>query len=118
MNRRKIAVIGGAGLLLSGLLAMSAAAERGSKLEGAGAAVVEHPDCSYFANPEKFNRGNNILPGNKPVYRRSQLTVDVASRMKQATAVIRPKSFQNPDKLGTIDKYLLADMQAHGVTPA
>src|SRR5437899_13013800 len=79
-------------------------------------AVVEHPDCSYFTRREKYTPPGGGFGGNQ--YRLSALTQQVTGMMSAAPRVTDAKSFADPTKLATIDKYLLQDMQAHGVTPA
>ena len=86
-------------------------------LKGTAADVVQHAECSFFANRDKFTQISNPTSASQSAYRRSALTVDVVKRLSSAP-LARDKSFQNPDTLGTIDKYLYADMQAQGVTPA
>jgi hypothetical protein len=112
-------MLSGAGtLLLSGVLLTQAQdVQPAPVLEGTGADVVQHPECSYFANRDKFTQAN---PSSNPQtkYRRSQMTADVVKMMSPVPSSNRLKSFQNPDTLGTIDQYLLADMQAQGVAPA
>src|SRR5580704_12110966 len=108
-------------LLLSGLLVSRAQDVRPAPiLEGTAADVVQHAECSFFANRDKFAQvdlASNPSSASRTSYQRSALTADVVKKLSSAPTA-RDKSFQNPDSLGTIDKYLYADMQAQGVTPA
>jgi Protein of unknown function (DUF1549)/Protein of unknown function (DUF1553) len=118
MNKSTVSILGGGmALLLSGLI-VTRAQDVGAvaKVEGGGGEVVEHPECSYFANRNKYQPVN---PTSDPQaqYQRSALTVQVSSKLGPASGKAA-KSFQNVDNLGTIDKYLYADMNAAGVVPA
>ena len=121
MTNRKGLVLGGAGvLLLSGLLVTIEAQEvvgPAPKVEGTGAEVTLHPECNYFARLDKYAPA--LLPGQASVSGRSRLTRDVVARLSNyVPGGSRTKSFQDLDHLGTIDKYLYGDMDAHGVIPA
>ena len=92
-------------MLLSGILVTKAQ-------EGGGAEVVQHSDCALFANREKF------VPMNlSKMHAKSALTAQVVSALGNHVKS-RVQSFQNPDSLATIDKYLFAAMNQAGVTPA
>jgi hypothetical protein len=106
-------------LLLSGLLITKAQNVIGPApaFQGNGAEVVEHPECSYFADMNKFP--SPLMPGQASQSSRSRTTRDVVAKLSNYVAAgSRTKSFQDLDNLGLIDKYLYADMDAQGVIPA
>ncbi len=108
-RQRKVLIIGGTGaLLLSGILVLRA------QDDGGGAAVVQHADCSFFSNRDKFVPMNASRTQTHP---RSALTAQVVSSLGSHVKD-RVQSFQNPDTLATIDKYLFAAMNQAGATPA
>jgi hypothetical protein len=121
MNKGKAFILGGAGaLFLSGLLVTKAQEVIGPapNVEGGGAEVTLHPECNYFANLAKYTP---MLPGAKDASgsSRTKVTRDVVARLSNyVPGGSRIKSFQDTGNLGTIDKYLLSDMDAHGVIPA
>jgi hypothetical protein len=112
MKQKTISILGGAGaLLLSGFL-LSRAQDVTPLMEEPGQAVVDHPECSFFVNRDKPDKSSGYSAD--PL---SVITQQV-SKQRSAVSVARIKSFADPSKFGTIDKYLLADMQANGVAPA
>ncbi len=119
MKQQTVYKFCGAGaLLVSGLLVSRAQDVRPAPmLEGTAADVVQHAECSFFVNRDKFSPVNKSSSGSPTNYRRSALTAQVV-KMLSSGPTARDKSFQNPGTFGTIDKYLYADMQAQGVTPA
>ena len=107
-------------LVLSGLL-VSQAQDVQPLLGGTAAEVVEHAECSFFANRDKFTQvdlSSNPSSDSPTNHRRSSLTAEVVKMLSSVPSASRDKSFQNQSTFGTIDKYLYADMQAQGVTPA
>jgi Protein of unknown function (DUF1553)/Protein of unknown function (DUF1549) len=123
MKRKIVLKLCGTGtLVLSGLLVSRAQEVRPAPmLEGTAADVVQHAECSFFANRDKFSQtdlSSNPSFNSQTKHRRSALTVEVTRMLSSGPITKRDKSFQNPDALGTIDKYLYADIQAQGVTPA
>jgi hypothetical protein len=104
-------LLGAATALLSGVLLLRAQEAEEAREEQPVQATVEHPECSFFIRRDRFQPAR---PDSASA-QRSALTLDVVKRLSVARGA---KSFEQPDSLGTIDKYLYADMQAHGVTPA
>src|SRR5438445_10725700 len=100
-------------VLLSGLLVSRAQESAPAEDATLAAAAVEHPECSYFARRDKFQ---TVRPDYAST-QRTVLTLDVVKHLSVASGK-SAKSFEQPDTLATIDKYLYADMQAHGVAPA
>src|SRR5258708_6937239 len=117
MKIRTLSILSGAGaLLLSGLIGAQAQdTEPPLRSEQMAPAVVEHPECSYFVqrNKKKYDGPDSGADS----YRRSQLTQQV-TKMLSSPSRAAVKSFEDPSKFGTIDKYLFADMQANNITPA
>jgi Protein of unknown function (DUF1553)/Protein of unknown function (DUF1549) len=120
MKQNKISALCGGALLLAGFL-VSPAQEVNEpsppEPPETGAAVVEHPECSYFLHRDKFK---SVLPGSATgqQYGRSALTEQVMKLMSAAPSAQSARSAAVADSAGTIDKYLFAEMQAQGVTPA
>src|SRR5262249_5227545 len=83
--------------------------------DDAGPAVVEHPECAFFVKRDKFNQ-----PGANSVAREGRLTrlTEQVNGMRASPAAKAVKSFEDPSRFGTIDKYLFEDMQPNGVVPA
>src|SRR4051812_25027086 len=119
MTQNKLfALFGGAAMLFSGVVltrAQEALEEPAGPagVEDPAAATVDHPECAFFMRRDKFQAARLDAAAGQ----RSALTADVVKRLS-AGAEKSAKSFDQPDKFGTIDKYLYADMQAHSVTPA
>ena len=109
MKKRTISLASAGALMLSGLVAQETPAPTS---EQQATAVVEHPECSFFIQRDKFQTAG--LNRN----RLSGLTQQVTKMLSSAPSRRAEKSFQDPSNLATIDKYLFADMQANGVTPA
>jgi len=114
-TNKKIMVIGVGALLFSGFL-LPQTQDRARPAE-TGSDTVEHADCSFFVQRNKFRAMRSDLdPGQQ--YRRGALTNQVAKLLGSSPTAAHLKSFADISNLGTIDKYLFADMQAKGVTPA
>src|SRR6266446_3867751 len=109
MKKRTISLASAGALMLSGLVAQETTAPTS---EQQATAVVEHPECSFFIQRDKFQTAG--LNRN----RLSGLTQQVTKMLNSVPSRSAEKSFQDPSNLATIDKYLFADMQANGVTPA
>src|SRR5436309_10684862 len=107
MKQHTISMLSAGTLLLSGFLIQG---------QEPPESVIEHSDCSFFAKRDKLHRAGVDSGTNQ--YRLSALTQQVTQMLSSAPAVKRVKSFEDPAKLGTIDKYLFADMQVNGVAPA
>ena len=103
MKQQTVFKLCGTGALaLAGLLVSRAQDIRPAPmLEGTAADVVQHAECSFFANREKFTQIDlaSNQSSSQSAYRRSALTVDVLKRLSSAP-MARDKSFQNPDGLG------------------
>src|SRR5438552_15348880 len=113
-QNKRIALFGAAAVVLSGMALSRAQEAEETPGQTAAATAVEHPECSFFMRRDKFQATRlDSASGH-----RSALTADVAKRLSVASPDNSAKSFQQPDTFGTIDKYLYADMQAHGVAPA
>src|SRR5690349_3861426 len=118
-QNKRFALFGAAAMLFTGL-ALSRAQEssdlppRPAGEADPGASAVEHPECSFFMRRDKFQAARLDSTSGA----RSALTADVVRRLAVSADGVSAKSFDNPGKLATIDKYLYADMQAQGVTPA
>jgi len=118
MKQRTTLILGGASVLLSGFL-YSRAQEAPARIEEAGQAVVEHADCSFFANRDKLNKRGSVHAQSVHAQedQLSEITRQVTKKRSSAPAA-RIQSFEDPSKFGTIDKYLFLDMQANNVAPA
>jgi hypothetical protein len=115
MKQRTISLLGASGaLILSGLL-LSRAQEEPPRVEEPGQAVVEHSDCSFFANRDKLNKNGS---GNSQGQALSEITQQVTKQRSSVSGARGAQSFADPSKFGTIDKYLFLDMQENGVAPA
>jgi hypothetical protein len=114
MIRKTISILGGGATLLASGFLLSHAQEA-PRVEEPGASVVEHADCSFFQSRDRLSKrggGAGVIP-------QGQLTETTRQVSKQrSAAAVRIPSFENTDQLGTIDRYLLLDMQEHGVAPA
>ena len=119
MTQNKAITLFGAGtILFSGLLLSRAQEVAADPADDEKAeAVVEHPECGFFTRRDKFQRATTDLRSGGQ-YSRGFLTEQVVRLMNFVPTGSRIKSFEEADKFGTIDKYLFADMQAQGVTPA
>lgn len=119
MKQRKMPALGGvAALLMSGFLLSKAQDTRGTIATEDDSAVVSHPECSFFgAKRDKFNV---VGPASakREDYPRSLLTEQVVRQLSFVPGGSRTHTLEELDKLGPIDKYLFAEMQAAGVTPA
>ena len=118
MKQQTILKLGASGvLLLAGILVSRAQdIQPAPMLEGTAADLIQHAECSLFANRDKFahvDLSSSPSSDSQTAFRRSALTVDVVKRLSSGP-IARDKSFQNPGALATIDKYLYADMQAQG----
>src|SRR5437016_10697158 len=111
MKKWTISLANAGALMLSGLV-LPAQETTAPTLEQQATAVVEHPECAFFIQRDKFQAAR--LNRN----RLSGLTQQVTKMLSSAPSRSAEKSFQDPSNLATIDKYLFADMQANGVTPA
>src|SRR6188474_3456501 len=112
MKAKIISILGGAGAMLASGFLLSHAQEVSPPVEESGAAVVEHADCSFFQSRDRLNK-RGASAGFVHEGQLSDTTRQV-SKQRSAVASVRIPSFENPDKLGTIDKYLLTDMLEHG----
>src|SRR5215212_2206119 len=106
-NKQKaISMLGSGALLLSGVLLAPAQ-------EQEAASVAEHPECSFFVKRDRVLRGGAGDPE-----RLHNITLQVSKMLSAPTGRSAVKSFEDPTKFGTIDKYLFADMQANRISPA
>src|SRR5580704_16918608 len=98
MKQQTVYKFCGAGaLLLSGLLVSRAQDIRPAPmLEGTAADVVQHSECSFFVNRDKFShvnlsgRSSSRSPGD---YRRSALTAQVVKMLSSVPSASRDRSF-------------------------
>ncbi|MBI1790811.1 MAG: DUF1553 domain-containing protein [Acidobacteria bacterium] len=72
---------------------------------------IEHPECSYFLAARDKQTQANRQAG-------QSFTQWAVNQLSFVPGGSRTKSFSDLDNLGPIDKYLFADMEAAGVTPA
>src|SRR5437762_2100256 len=117
MTGNKISILGvTASLLFSAIL--PAQAQEPALVEQPGETAVAHADCSFFVQRDKFQSiGRNAVSRNRLSGLTEQITAMLGTKSSAADRAAI-KSFQDPSKLATIDKYLFADMQANGVSPA
>ena len=84
MKQQTVLKLCGTGaLVLAGLFVSRAQdIQSAPMLEGTAADVVQHAECSFFANRDKFTQFDlSSSPSGSPTsYRRSALTVDVVKR--------------------------------------
>ncbi|MGH9720353.1 MAG: DUF1549 domain-containing protein, partial [Bryobacteraceae bacterium] len=127
--KRRLPVAGGiSALLISGLLLSSAQEPDESQdpeiksardqIEANEQAVVEHAECGYFGpNRARFltAREQENSPARRAIGR---LTQNVTAQLSFASSGGSTRSFERKASLGTIDRFIFADIEAAGVTPA
>src|SRR5437016_5308846 len=113
--RRVIVLTGLSTLALSGFLIVRAADQTSTD---PNQLTVEHPECSYFG-PQREMYVTDALAklGGKQRHPLSDNTARVAASLGTRTGS-RIKAFAATPSSGSIDSYIFADLQKHGITPA
>ncbi|HXS93728.1 MAG TPA: DUF1549 domain-containing protein [Candidatus Limnocylindrales bacterium] len=116
MVRSRWILLGGITVLVSSGVLISRAQERGLSSQ----LSVQHANCTYFG-PERQKYIDAALQANGRSTGRHALS-EATERVTAALGYVPPGSptytFTQSQDTGTIDSYIFADLQGHGIAPA